>query len=414
MKINRLEIENVKRVKAVALEPAADGLTVIGGRNNQGKTSVLDAIAWALGGEKYRPSEAVREESVTPPYIRIVMDSGLVVERKGKNSSLTITDPEGRKGGQQLLNAFVEQLALDLPRFLQASARDKAEILLRILGIGDRLYAMEAEESRLYNERLAVGRIADQKKKFAAEQPSFPGVPSTPLTATELILRQQEILAKNGENQRKRRRAKELLEEKQALQKKLEEMQLRYDQVCRDCELAQRSAVELQDESTAELEQSIAHIEELNRKIRANLDKERAEEDAKTYEIEYDSLTARIERLRADRLKLLCDAELPLAGLSVEQGELKYKGRSWDCMSGSEQLKVAAAIVRKLKPACGFVLLDKLEQMDGQTLAEFGAWLEEEGLQAIATRVSTSGECSIIIEDGLVAESKPAWKAGEF
>jgi chromosome segregation ATPase len=54
IKINKFEIENVKRVKAVAMEPLPSGLTVIGGKNNQGKTSVLDAIAWTLGGEKYR------------------------------------------------------------------------------------------------------------------------------------------------------------------------------------------------------------------------------------------------------------------------------------------------------------------------------------------------------------------------
>ena len=69
-------------------------------------------------------------------------------------------------------------------------------------------------------------------------------------------------------------------------------------------------------------------------------------------------------------------------------------------MSGSEQLRVATAIVRCLNPECGFVLLDKLEQMDLQTLSEFGAWLEANGLQAIATRVSTGDECSVIIEDG--------------
>lgn len=54
MKIHSLSIENTKRVKAVTLEPNTDGLTVIGGRNGQGKTSVLDAIAWALGGDRLR------------------------------------------------------------------------------------------------------------------------------------------------------------------------------------------------------------------------------------------------------------------------------------------------------------------------------------------------------------------------
>ena len=101
MKINKLEIENVKRVKAVKIEPTANGLTIIGGNNNQGKTSVLDAIAWALGGDKYRPSQAQREGSVIPPNLHIVMSNGLVVERKGKNSTLKVTDPQGQKAGQE-------------------------------------------------------------------------------------------------------------------------------------------------------------------------------------------------------------------------------------------------------------------------------------------------------------------------
>ena len=72
IKINRLEIENVKKIKATKIIPANSGLTVIGGKNGQGKTSVLDAIAWALGGERYRPSQSQRAESVLPPYIHAV------------------------------------------------------------------------------------------------------------------------------------------------------------------------------------------------------------------------------------------------------------------------------------------------------------------------------------------------------
>ena len=84
---------------------------------------------------------------------------------------------------------------------------------------------------------------------------------------------------------------------------------------------------------------------------------------------------------------MLKNANLPLPELSIEDNALTYKGQKWDNMSGSEQLKVATAIVRKLNPNCGFVLIDKLEQMDVNTLKEFGQWIENEGLQAIATRV---------------------------
>lgn len=80
-KINTLEIENTKRIKAVSLKPTENGLTVIGGRNGQGKTSVLDSIAWALGGEKYRPTSAMHEGSVVPPSLKITLNNGFIVER---------------------------------------------------------------------------------------------------------------------------------------------------------------------------------------------------------------------------------------------------------------------------------------------------------------------------------------------
>lgn len=195
-------------------------------------------------------------------------------------------------------------------------------------------------------------------------------------------------------------------------------MVAKYNQAVSDEEIAMKTTLELHDESTAELEDNIANIEEINRKVRANMDKDKAEDDALDYKNQYAALTEKIVNTRDKKTELLNAAELPLPDLSVKDGELVYKGQKWDNMSGSDRMKVSTAIVRKLNPKCGFVLLDKLEQMDMQTLNEFGQWLEQEGLQAIATRVSTGGECSIIIEDGYVANPEPLpkkeWKEGSF
>lgn len=436
IKINKLEIENVKRIKAVKIEPTANGLTIVGGNNNQGKTSVLDSIAWALGGDKFRPSQAQREGSMIPPTLHLVLSNGLVVERKGKNSSLKVTDPSGQKGGQQLLDEFVEQLALDLPKFMESSGKEKAQTLLKIIGVGDQLDVLDRKERELYNNRLAIGQIADRKEKFAKEQPYYPEAPKELISPSELIRQQQEILARNGENQKKRDRLNEItlnkhrvFDEIQQVEKNikiLEEQKAdlvkQYEQAQEDESVAMKSVKELRDESTAELEASLANIEEINRKVRANMDKDKAEDDALDYRKQYQELTEQINETRKSKTDLLRSASLPLPELSVKDGELVYKGQQWDNMSGSDRLKVSTAIVRKLNPKCGFVLLDKLEQMDRETLNEFGQWLEQEGLQAIATRVSTGDECSIIIEDGYVKgqeteetiASKPSWKAGEF
>ncbi len=421
VKITQFEAENVKRIKALHLTPAPNGLTIIGGNNNQGKTSGLDAIMWALGGERYRPTAAQRDGSVLPPRMRLELSNGIVVERTGKNSTLKVTDASGKKAGQALLDSFVEQLALDMPKFMQASSKEKASTLLRLIGLEEDVTTLERTELDLYNQRRAIGQIADQKAKYAKELPSHPGLPSELISAHELIQAQQDILTRNGENQRKRDKAAQLNAERDRLGKELALLEERYKAVCQDCDIAQKSALDLLDESTEEMEASIREIDEQNAKIRVNLDKARAELEAKEYRDQYDGLTALLEAARKEKTDLLNAAQLPLPGLSVEAGELIYQGKPWDCMSGSDQLKVSTAIVRALKPDCGFVLLDKLEQMDLDTLREFGAWMEAEGLQGIATRVSTGGECSIIIEDGYVKGEAPpmetapaAWKAGEF
>lgn len=411
-KITSFEIENVKRIKAVALTPSASGLTVIGGRNGQGKTSVLDAIAWALGGDKYHPSGAHREGSVLPPSLHIELSNGLVVERKGKNSDLKVIDPNGNRAGQTLLNEFIEQFALDLPKFMAATAKEKANTLLRIIGVGEQLYQLEQQEQTLYNQRHAIGQIADQKKKYALELPDYPDAPKEPVSASELIRQQQDILARNGQREQWRQeqdrisgKIMQLQDEIESAERRLHELRAQLVEWQEKELTAQKTPNEMQMESTSELERNIADIEAINVKVRANLDKEKAEEDAAEYREKYDTLTVQINALRDERIALLRGADLPLPGLSVENGELTYNGAKWDCISGADQLRVATAIVRKLNPKCGFVLIDKLEQMDIDTLREFGEWLEAEGLQAIATRVSTGDECSVIIEDGTVAEN---------
>ena len=194
-----------------------------------------------------------------------------------------------------------------------------------------------------------------------------------------------------------------------------------YERVSSDIVAAEQATVGLVDESTTQLEADLQRIDQINQQVRTNQAKANAMQAAEALDAEYRALTEEIGSIRRQRTELLTQADLPLPGLSVENDKLLYHGQPWGNMSGSDQLRVATAIVRRLNPNCAFVLLDKLEQMDLATLREFGAWLEQEGLQAIATRVSTGGECSIIIEDGLVKAPEPEfappaqqWQKGVF
>ena len=424
VKISSLELENCKRIRAVELEPTKNGLTIIGGRNGQGKTSVLDAIAWALGGDRYKPQNPNRDGGATPAKLHVELSNGIIVERRGKNGTLHVTDTTGRKGTQKLLNEFLSQLAIDLPKFLAGSDKDRTTALLQTLGIDEQLASLDGQIRSAYQNRQLVGQDAKRLRAHADQLPHYDEAPEEPVSVAELVQQQQEILARNGENQRKRmevgriewelqtthqavnrtsEQINELEDRIQELEKMRAQQMEKRDQLMLDLTNAKKTAEQLVDESTAEIEQSIANIESINQQVQANQRKAEAEIVATKREKEYADYSETIESLRERRLALLDGAPLPLPGLSVnEDNSLTYDGQTWGDISSSEQLRVATAIVRATKPECGFVLVDKLEQLDTQTLAEFGAWAKGEGLQIIGTRVSTGDECTVIIEDGKV------------
>lgn len=424
VKIASLELENVKRIHAVELEPAQDGLTVIGGKNAQGKTSVLDAIAWALGGDKMKPADPNRKGGATPARLRVELSNGIVVERKGKNGSLHVTDTTGKKAGQQLLNEFISQLALNIPRFMNGSDADKATALLQTLGIDAELAKIDGSIRATFQDRQLVGRDAKAKRAHAEKLPHHDDAPAASVSAAELIQEQQAILARNGEKLKAKQDAEDTAKKAEFartavsatnmrvadLEQQLTEARAELARRTKEAEEAEekakvlaQSTAELVLESTEEIESSIANIETINNHVRDNQAKAEADAEALRVEQEYDGLTQKLEDLRAKRRGLLDGAPLPLPELSIDdEGALTYKDHTWGDMSGAEQLVVATAIVRATKPECGFVLVDKLEQFDTDELKKFGEWAKGEGLQIIGTRVATDDSCTVVIVDGRI------------
>jgi len=417
VKIAELQLQNIKRVRAVDITPS-DGLTVLGGANAQGKTSVLDAICYALGGEKYRPSEPQNRDGMAPAKMEITLSNGLVVTRSGKNLDLKVTDPSGKKAGQTLLNSFISQFALDLPKFLNASSKEKAKTLLDTLGIEAELTALDNEERKRADERLLAGREAERKRHYADELPEYPDAPDAPLSAAEMSRKLQDALAENAKHQAQRDRIEQLKDRIAIHNARIVEWQnliqaehaeLRSDEV--DLHAIEATPIG-EDVDTAAINAELEQIDAVNSRVRTNQEKARALDEAEQAEAEYAAAGRAVDDVRQRRMSLLNSVKMPLPGLSIEAGELVYNGSKWDCMSSMERIVVAISIVRQLQPKCGFVLLDQLECFDRTQLSKLRDWLTENNMQAIATRVADDDTCDIIIEDGQVLEDlrKPAEK----
>ena len=298
---------------------------------------------------------------------------------------------------------------------MQMNDKDKSATLLKVIGVGDQLDELEQKEKAFYQNRTETGRIKDRKKKAYENMPVFEEAPEALLDIKELLTQQQKIQKVNADNERIRQEAKNKAMNASYLKQKLDDIEKEYQKAKEASEKAFMEAEEasaeldsLIDIDTSSIEEQISSIEEINSKVRANFERKKAYKEYEELQSEYDDYTAALNDVKEQKVKLLDNADLPLEGLSVEEGRLTYLGQNWDNMSGSQQLKVATAICKAINPKCGFVLLDKLEQMDMKTLNEFGSWLEKEGLQAIATRVSQGDECSVIIEDGYIKKEEPA------
>lgn len=394
--ITGLQAERFKRLRAVTMIPTPEGLTVIGGRNLQGKTSILDSIMFTLGGEKYRPTDEQNHDSKEPPYNKVVLSNGLIVERKGKKGALQVTHPDGLKGSQGLLDKFIDKLALDLPKFMQATSPEKAKILLKIIGVNDDLEQIERKEKSAYERRRDAGKVVDNAQKLFDACELHPESPEELIVVADVVEKLRVATAEQAD----------------------------YDNMTQTCanhksriaqihkELAESEASLKADEKTLmtlperldipELQAKIGKAEIVNDQVRANQQHAEKKVALEVATAEHLKIGKELTDARTSKSNLLDGAVMPLEGLAIADGELIYKGYNWDGMGESEKLKVAVSIVRKLTPACGFVLMDKLEQMDVETLNDFGKWAKEQKLQIIATRVSTGDECTLIIEDGEV------------
>ena len=400
IKIVGLVAESVKRIDAVELTFDQNGLTVIGGRNRQGKTSILSAIEFALGGGRKKPSELKTEGAEMDPFIQLTLSNGLIVERAGKNSALKVTDPNGMKGNQGLLDSFVSEFALNVGKFLSEDPKEQRRLVMRALGDEAQFDALSKREKELTSQRTVINR--DLKRQQAALE-TVTQHPRVDRVDVRHLMQQRDAA------ERKVRAAEQDVQEQARIRHEIAETEAQMNKLNERLNGLQAKVNSAAGSNLPELNADLAAITEqlssatdVNRLVDENDRYAALSAEVSKVETEAATVQVEIDTVRAEKAKILDVGKAKLEGLAFDDEGITYHGRRWDCMSGAEQLIVATSISRLLAPGMAFVLIDKLEQMDLETMQEFATWLKAEGLQAIGTRVSTGMECSIIIEDGSV------------
>lgn len=407
-----LTAENVKRLKAVHITPAGESLVIVGGRNAQGKTSVLDSIAMALGGTKGMPAKPIREGATAAS---IVLDLGdIKVERKFSASgpSLIVRGADGSRlqSPQAVLDALTSRVSFDPLAFMHMDTREQADTIRKLAGLD--FTEKEAERAKLYNERTGANRDVTTQQMRVSGMPSHDDAPEAAIDTAALMQRLDKATRENNENNAKResleQKAKTLGRANQAvaeLEAKLAEAKKNaalekgeFTKMEHDC----KALVDVVLTGTkAELEQA----GEKNRKFEQNAAKLEETKKLKDLVARASELTASIAKIDAEKLKAIREAKYPVDGLTFDDAGVLYKNMPLAQASNAEQLRVSVGVGIAMNPPLKVLLVRDGSLLDEENLALLAKLAKDNDAQVWVERVGKGAECTVIIEDGEVEEA---------
>jgi len=435
MKVISLQAENVKRLKAVAIAPS-DNLVEITGKNAQGKTSVLDALWWALAGKDALQSNPIRrgEESAL-----IKLDLGtLKVTRKfkatdegGYTTTIAVESPEGAKFGspQAMLDALVGELSFDPLGFTRMKPAQQLETLKQFVP-GVDFDEIERQNKSDYDQRTVANRRAKELRAQAEGMGIVGAIPERideSALVTELESAGQ--IAATIEQRKAGRAAAE--QQSKALTARLAELAERRAEYQRQIE-AINQAMESSQEAITSAEAERAKIDEKLRTaealpeppdtsaIRAKIDEarthngniaaltERAKRkdelsaEAKAEEAKATKLSKAMEARTKAKADAIAAAKLPVDGITFAEGGVLLDGLPFDQASDAQQLRASIAIASAMQPKLRVIRVRDGSLLDSDSMALLAGFAEENDMQVWIETVQSGRPGAVIIEDGQV------------
>ena len=435
MKIIKLQAENIKKLKAVEITP--DGNVVkITGRNEQGKTTVLDSIWWALGGTKNIQEQPIREGQ---KKANITLNLGdIIVTRKFTSSGTTleVVNKDGLKfpSPQAMLDKLIGKFSFDPLVFAKADKKTQVNTLLGIVDISldaaklkeiagvsvvveqNPLDSLNIAYKRLYETRAEIGRDLTRTKKVLEDMD--PVKETKHIDVAELVAEKEKLQRENQTNEQKRTtlensrttlqnkttKAEGFALEIKRLQAELEALQA---SIASETTLLSEQEFEislLADHDLTDINNRVATVDENNRMAQAWENHKEKESDVDMLQGEYDGYTAKLDGIKNYKEELIKGTRFPIDGLDFGNGGVLYKGLPFEQASSAQKLQVSLAIAMALNPDLRVIRIDNGSLLDSVHMAVIEKMAKEKDFQIWCEMVDESGKVGVYIEDGAVKE----------
>lgn len=437
MRVLRLQADNFKNLKAVEITPAGD-VVVIGGRNEQGKSSVLDAIWVALKGRSVAPPKPIRKGE---EECRFALDLGeLLITRKFTakddgtyTDSVKVESAEGLRYSkpQEVLDALLGQIGFDPFGFVRMKPEQQAETLLQMVPLKVDLDELAEADQSDYQNRRDVNRDAAQLR---AQIDAIPReeVPTDAPDREALVARLGEAAEKNSAIERERltregiaRNIAGMRESAASKSSNAANKRAEAEQLLRDAEAIEKDAAQIATEAEkaqTELEalpplDEPVDVDEARRELSeaeavlASVDRQKRRRELElrcaALVSKSEAYTAAMDKREKERNDALAAAKMPIESLAFgldEKGRpvVNLNGVPFEQASTAEKLKASVAIAMEANPELRVLRISDGSLLDEDSLALLRGMAETDDFQLWVEVVGDPGSVGIVMENGEV------------
>lgn len=437
LRIVKLTAENFKRLVAVEITP--DGNVVeICGPNEAGKSSIMDVISTALGGEDQVPEMPIRKGE-TEAFLKVDLGEIAVIKtfkmrEDGKTfiTKLRVENADGFKASspQTVINGLLGKYAFDPCEFDRLKMKDKFEAMKAFVPAVD-FDKIAKEDDADRAERTVVNREVKSLEAQVAAIVIPEGAPAERVDEDALVNELTAVGEHNGNIEVRKERRAAVAKEAEGLRASATDSRNRADALRKQADELDAAAT-MAEADAAALDEKLASAGPLPEpmdaeEIRARLDaakasnalvdlrirrddlgKKLAEATAKS-----DALTAAIAKRQADKVASIAEAKLPVEGLEFGEdksgsGVILLNGIPLDQCSAAQRLRTSVAIAMAANPRLRVLRISEGSLLDRNGMKILAEMCEGRGYQAWVEVVSDEPKAGFFIEAGRVRESTPA------
>ncbi len=416
--ITYLEAENIKGLRAVQVHPNGENV-ILAGDNEAGKSTVLDAIEYVLGGGSRIPGKPLRigeskgkikitlGGSRTLNVVRTFNDRGKTTLKVVDEYGNTLTSP------QKVLDEIYDEFTFDPSAFARMKPAEQRATLLRVAGVD--LTEIDAEIARRFEHRKNCKRDA---KTLANQVEAFGDTksPSEKVDIAELAAKRSKL----DEEKSDRADCAAALDQAANLEKQntntlrqaeaameLSRTRVEKDRAIRDSAAERMASCRQPNEidvdreivtsqiNTATIANAAYEAAATHRQIKADLD--RAEKIAAGAE-------AAVTKARDKKAAMLGGIELPLPLLGITDDGVEIGGVPLDQCSQARTIEISTAIGLAGHPELAVMLLREGAFFDQTILARVCEMAHEAGCMLWIERIAKDEHTTLVIEDGTARE----------